>query len=112
MNKKFIEIVIYTIILFSFGTGFLLIMSYVNGWDELARLYKTEDSPPVDSLKGQSGKIGGWSCKNALNIGILEQGIYLSANSFVAFFNMPPLLIPFLGMQLPMLDLINCSAFK
>ena len=41
----------------------------------------------------QSGKIGGYSFRKALTIGVSRQGLYLS-NFFSFFNNMPPLLIP------------------
>lgn len=94
MLKKIIEIIIFTSSLSACFSVSILLISYASGWNELARYYKTEQSPPVDLLNEQSGKIGGYSYKNAINVGVSEQGLYLSVNSFIRFLNMPPLLIP------------------
>lgn len=89
MPKKLIDLIIFFIAVGSF----LLLMSYGTGWSKLAQLYKTNQYPPVVLFTDQSGRIGGWSFKNALTIGVSRRGLYLS-NSFNFFNHMPPLLIP------------------
>jgi hypothetical protein len=92
MLKKLIEILIYASAIFSFMAAMLLFMSYDSGWNKLAQYYKTDSLPPDDLLNKQNGKIGGYSCKQELNIGVSEQALYMSSD--LSFFNMPPLLIP------------------
>lgn len=84
MLKKIIEIIIFTLSLSACFSVSLLLISYASGWNKLAQYYKTEQSPSVALLSKQSGKIGEYSYKNAINVDVSEQGLYLSVNSFIS----------------------------
>lgn len=93
MPKKMIALIIFSVASCGFFCSLLLLTSYASGWSELAQLYKTNQHPSGVLFNAQSGKIGGYSFRKALNIGVSRQGLYL-ANFFSFFNNMPPLLIP------------------
>jgi len=70
-----------------------LLSSFISGWLLLAKYYLTDIPPPTELSTWQTGNIGGVSYRNSLNIGITEEGIYLSFIFIMRLFH-PPLLIP------------------
>ena len=80
------------IILFIVIFGSLL-SSFISGWLMLVKYYSTNISFPSELSTWQTGKVGFVSYRNSLNIGITEEGLYLSLIFIMSLFH-PPLLIP------------------
>lgn len=66
---------------------------FSRSWLSLAKLYKTNQTPPRNIRRIKNGYVGGIRYTGTLNIGITPEGIYLSV---IPPFNIgtPPLLIP------------------
>lgn len=80
------------IILFIVIFGSLL-SSFISGWLLLSQYYLANVHSPSVLSTWQTGNIGFVSYKNSLNIGITEEGLYLSFIFLMRLFH-PPLLIP------------------
>ncbi len=62
-------------------------------WNDLAKLYRTEEEPPANLARFQHGTVGLVYYKGTLNVGVTPQGLYLSI--FALFrLGLPSLLIP------------------
>jgi len=70
-----------------------LILSYISGWQELAKHYKTTQPSPNNMSYMKTGRIGITRFRNALNIGTTSDALYLSVFPFFRLGH-PPLLIP------------------
>jgi hypothetical protein len=69
------------------------LFAYSSGWSQLAKQYRTSQSPPNNLSFMNSGRVGWVSFKGCLNIGVTSKGLYLSV--FPLFrLGHPPLLIP------------------
>lgn len=80
------------IVFFTFST-IVMIFLFRHDWNRLAKLYRTQEAPPQNFSRMQSGSVGLVEYKGTLNVGITPQGIYLSI--FLLFrFGCKPLLIP------------------
>lgn len=82
-------------LLFMLGNAIavLLLFPYMSGWNRLAKLYGTKQSPPPNLAWMETGSVGLVVFKGVLSVGVTSQGIYL--NVFPVFrFGYPPLLIP------------------
>ncbi|MEH2253512.1 hypothetical protein [Nostoc sp.] len=78
----------------SFALGaIVVIFSFRHDWNRLAKLYRTQEAPPQNFFRMQSGCVGLVDYKGTLNVGITPQGIYLSI-FFLFSFGLTPLLIP------------------
>ena len=67
--------------------------SFFSGWLLLAKYYLTDITSPLELSTWQTGNIDLVSYRNSLNIGITEEGLYLSFIFIMRLFH-PPLLIP------------------
>ncbi len=83
-------------IIFLLIIGFIFIswiFSLSSGWNELSQKYKTKRCSPSTLLISQTGSFEDSFTIRVLNIGVLEDGFYLSLSSPFNFFS-EPLLIP------------------
>ena len=74
---------------------FMVILSFMFrvDWNDLAKLYRTNEPAPANLSRFQHGSVGLVYYKGTLNVGVTPQGLYLSI--FPLFnFGLPPLLIP------------------
>lgn len=78
------------LMIITFGS---LLFYFISGWLLLAKYYITNIPSPTELYTWQTGNIGLVSYKNSLNIGITEEGLYLSFIFLMSLFH-PPLLIP------------------
>ena len=62
--------------------GLPLLLYYLSGWNNLADCYKTNRGTPEIVLKNQSAKLHKLTCTKILDIGICEEGLYLSVNFY------------------------------
>ena len=69
------------------------LFGYVSGWSELAKQYRTSQSPPNNLSSMNTGRVGWVNFKGCLNIGVTSQGLYLSVFPLFSLGH-PPLLIP------------------
>ncbi|MDZ8089323.1 MAG: hypothetical protein RMY16_27795 [Nostoc sp. DedQUE12b] len=70
-----------------------MIFLFRHDWNRLAKLCRTQEAPPQNFSRMQSGSVGLVYYKATLNVGIIPQEIYLSI--FPLFrFGLTPLLIP------------------
>ncbi|MEH2445143.1 MAG: hypothetical protein V7K18_04990 [Nostoc sp.] len=70
-----------------------MIFLFRHDWNRLAKLYRTQEAPPQNFSRMQSGSVGLVYYKGTLNVGTTPQGIYLSI-FFLFSFGLTPLLIP------------------
>ncbi|WP_375515289.1 hypothetical protein [uncultured Nostoc sp.] len=78
----------------SFALGaIVVIFSFRYDWNRLAKLYSTQEAPPLNFYRMQRGCVGWIDYKGTLNVGITPQGIYLSIFPLFSF-GCTPLLIP------------------
>lgn len=80
------------IVFFAFST-IVMIFLFRHDWNRLAKLYRTQEAPPQNFSRMQSGSVGLVYYKGTLNVGTTPQGIYLSI-FFLFSFGLTPLLIP------------------
>ncbi|MDZ7970144.1 MAG: hypothetical protein RM368_35290 [Nostoc sp. DedSLP03] len=80
------------IVFFVFST-IVMIFVFRHDWNRLAKLYSTQEAPPQNFSRMQSGSVGLVYYKATLNVGITPQGIYLSIFPLFSF-GLTPLLIP------------------
>jgi hypothetical protein len=89
MTSNFNPTFIVLFILFMVIMGFMFRLD----WNELAKLYRTEEAPPANLSRFEHGTVGLVYYKGTLNVGVTPQGLYLSI--FALFrFGLPALLIP------------------
>ncbi|MEH2302722.1 MAG: hypothetical protein V7K88_28025 [Nostoc sp.] len=79
------------IVYFVFST-IVMIFLFRHDWNRLAKLYRTQEAPPLNFSRMESGSVGLVYYKGTLNVGTTPQGIYLSI--FLFSFGLTPLLIP------------------
>ena len=80
------------IVFLTFST-IVMIFLFRHDWNRLAKLYRTQEAPPLNFSRMESGSVGLVYYKGTLNVGTTAQGIYLSI--FPLFnFGLTPLLIP------------------
>ena len=70
-----------------------LISSLISNWVFLTKYYLTEIPSPPELSTGKTGSVNFVHYKKSLNIGITEEGLYLSFIFIMRLFH-PPLLIP------------------
>jgi len=70
-----------------------LLSSFISGCLLLAKYYLTDIPSPPELSTWQTGSVNIVSYKNSLNIGITEEGLYLSFIFIMRLFH-PPLLVP------------------
>ncbi|MEH2452741.1 hypothetical protein [Nostoc sp.] len=80
------------IVYFVFST-IVMIFLFRHDWNRLAKLYRTQEAPPLNFSRMESGSVGLVYYKGTLNVGTTPQGIYLSI-FFLFSFGLRPLLIP------------------
>lgn len=78
-----------------FLTFFTIVMIFLfrHDWNHLAKLYSTQEAPPLNFSRMRSGSVGLMYYKGTLNVGTNSQGIYLSIFPLFSF-GLTPLLIP------------------
>ena len=86
-----VEILTHSILGFIAINIISVILAFFDGWAELAQHYKTKQPHPEIFSLWELCSIGGLLCR--LNIGVCEQGIYLSGILPMRLSH-PPLLIP------------------
>ncbi|MEH2281157.1 MAG: hypothetical protein V7K90_07400 [Nostoc sp.] len=70
-----------------------MIFLFRHDWNCLAKLYRTQEAPPLHFSRMRSGSVGLVYYKGTLNVGTNPQGIYLSIFPLFSF-GLTPLLIP------------------
>ena len=80
------------IIFLTFST-IVMIFLFRHDWNRLANLYSTQEAPPQNFSRMNSGSVGLVYYKGTLNVGTNSQGIYLSIFPLFSF-GLTPLLIP------------------
>ncbi|AFY33233.1 hypothetical protein [Calothrix sp. PCC 7507] len=89
MPENFYPLLIAFFILFTVILIFVLSVD----WNQLAKLYRTDEPAPANLSRLEYGLVGMAYYKGSLNVGVTPQGLYLSI--FPLFnFGLPPLLIP------------------
>lgn len=71
----------------------VMIFLFRHDWNRLAKLYRTQEAPPLNFSRMRSGSVGLVYYKGTLNVGTNPQGIYLSIFPLFSF-GLTPLLIP------------------
>lgn len=85
---------IQTFLLVIFGLFFLSwLFSKTSGWSELSKKYKAQQYSPTSVLINQKGAFEDSFVIRTLNIGVSEEGLYLSSSLITEQFT-EPLLIP------------------
>ncbi|WP_409881897.1 hypothetical protein [Nostoc sp. DedQUE02] len=87
---------IYTIF-FPLST-IVMIFLLRHDWNRLAKLYRTQEAPPQNFSRMNSGSVGLVYYKGTLNVGITPQGIYLSIFPLFSL-GLMPLLIPWTAIK-------------
>lgn len=74
---------------------FMVILNFMFrvDWNDLAKLYRTEEPPPANISRFEHGHVGLVYYKGTLNVGVTPQGLYLGIVALFRF-GLPALLIP------------------
>ncbi|QLE43985.1 hypothetical protein FD723_28480 [Nostoc sp. C052] len=83
----------WTYIVFLTFSTIVMIFLFRHDWNRLAKLYRTQEAPPLNFSRMISGSVGLVYYKGTLNVGITPQGIYLSIFPLFSL-GLTPLLIP------------------
>lgn len=71
----------------------VMIFLFRHDWNRLAKLYRTQEAPPLNFCRMNTGSVGLVYYKGTLNVAINPQGIYLSIFPLFSL-GLTPLLIP------------------